>query len=62
MAKIRFWKWQQTDQFGMPCPTRFRLTEVERKAPDHLDDHSWSLPRRNLEQSHTDISRAAPPK
>ena len=62
MAKIRFWKWQQTDEFGMPCPTRFRLTEVERKEPEHLDHPSWPLQRRNLEQSQTDIARATPPK
>ena len=62
MAKIRFWRWQQTDELGMPCPTRFRLTEVRRKEPEHLDHHSWSLQRPNLEQSQTDTARATPPK
>ena len=61
MAKIRFWRWQQTDEFGMPCPTRFRLTEVEPKDSERPDD-SWPLQRRNLEQSQTDIARATPPK
>jgi hypothetical protein len=26
MAEIRFWKWQQTDEFGMPCATRIRIS------------------------------------
>jgi len=62
MAKIRFWRWQQTDEFGMPCPTRFRITEAERKDPEHLEQHSWPLQKRNLEHSQTDIARATPPK
>ena len=62
MAKIRFWRWQQTDEFGMPCPTRFRITDVEHKEAKHLDDQSWSLERWNPEQARTDIARATPPK
>ena len=62
MAKIRFWRWQQTDEFGMPCPTRFRITEVERKEPEHLAPHSWPLQKRNLEQSQTETARATTPK
>lgn len=62
MAKIRFWKWQQTDQFGMPCPTRFRLTDVERKEADHVDHPSWPLRTPELEQSRTDIARGTSPK
>ena len=62
MAKIRFWRWQQTDEFGLPCPTRFRITEVKPKESEHLDHHSWPLQKRNLEQSPTDIARATPPK
>jgi hypothetical protein len=62
MVKIRFWRWQHTDEFGMPCPTRFPLTDVERKAAEHLDRHPGSLETWNLEQSRTDTARGAPPK
>jgi len=62
MAKIRFWRWQQTDEFGMPCPTRFRITDVERKEPEHFDHHPESLETWNLEQARADIARATPPK
>lgn len=60
MAKIRFWKWQNTDELGMPGPTRFRITDVERKEAEHLDP--WSLETWNPEQSRTDIERVTPPK
>ena len=61
MAKIRFWRWQHTDEFGMPCPTRFPIANVERKGVEHLDDYpspkTW-----NPEQSRTDTARATPPE
>ena len=63
MSKIRFWRWQRTDQLGMPCPTRFRLADAEGKAPEDLDDHAWALPTRDPERSRTDnIGRATAPK
>jgi hypothetical protein len=62
MAKIRFWRWQHTDEFGMPCPTRFRITDVKGKEPEHLDHRSRSLETWNPEQARTDIARATPPK
>jgi hypothetical protein len=33
MAEIRFWKWQQTDEFGMPCVTRFRVSAAGVRKP-----------------------------
>ena len=62
MAKIRFWRWQHTDELGMPCPTRFPITDVERKGAEELDHQPWSLETWNLEQSRSDIARGAPPK
>jgi hypothetical protein len=46
----------------MPCPTRFRLTDVERKEADHVDHPSWPLRTPELEQSRTDIARGTSPK
>jgi hypothetical protein len=62
MAKIRFWRWQHTDEFGMPCPTRFRFTDVEHKEVEQVDHQSWSPETWNPEQSRTNIARASPPK
>jgi hypothetical protein len=62
VAKIRFWRWQQTDEFGMPCPTRFRFADLERKEPEQLDDPSGSLKTWNPKQAQSDIARATPPK
>lgn len=63
MSKIRFWRWQHTDELGMPCPTRLRLTGAEGKAPEDLDDHAWALQIRDPERSRTDdIGRAAAAK
>jgi hypothetical protein len=62
MAKIRFWRWQHTDEFGMPCPTRFRIADVERKAAEHLDHQPWSPEMWNPERSPTDTARVAPPE
>jgi hypothetical protein len=62
MAKIRFWRWQHTDELGMPCPTRFRFADAERKEPGHLDHHPWSLETWNPEQARSDIARGTPPK
>jgi hypothetical protein len=62
MAKIRFWRWQHTDEFGMPCPTRFRITDVERKGAERLERRPPLLETWNLRQSPTDIARGTPPK
>ena len=61
MAKIRFWRWQHTDELGIPRPARFRSTDLERKEPERLDHRSGSLQRWNLDPSRTDIPRATPP-
>jgi hypothetical protein len=53
--------WQHTDEFGMPCPTRFPITDVEHKGAEHLDHQPWSLETWNLEQSRSDIARGTPP-
>ena len=62
MSKIRFWRWQHTDELGMPCPTRLRLSDVEGKAREDSDDHPWALQTRNPEPSRTDLGRATAPK
>jgi len=62
MAKIRFWKWQHTDEFGMPRPTRFRMTDGERKEAEPLDPRSWPVETWKPERSPSDIARATPPK
>ena len=62
MAKIRFWRWQQTDEFGMPCPTRFPIADVERKGAEHFDHYPSSPETWNPEQSRTDTARATPPE
>ena len=48
MAKITFWKWQHTDQFGLPCVTRSRL--VSSTEGDRLKDpesEPWTLENRD---------------
>ena len=62
MPKIRFWRWQQTDELGMPGPTRFRMTDAEREEAEHVDHHSWSLEAQNPAPSRTDSARATPAK
>ena len=62
MPKIRFWRWQHTDELGLPCPTRFRMTDVQRKQAEHVDGDAPSLETWNLERPRTDSARAAPPK
>ena len=62
MAKIRFWRWEHTDELGMPCPTRFRIADVERKRAEHFDHQPWSPEMWNPEQSPTDTARATPPE
>jgi hypothetical protein len=54
MAKIRFWKWQQTDEFGMPCATRIPISGVDRERAEHLEQNEWSLDTRNLGQAPTE--------
>jgi hypothetical protein len=43
MAKLRFWRWQQTDELGMPCPTRFPLSDAERNGAEDLQHERWPL-------------------
>lgn len=62
MAKIRFWRWQPTDELGLPCPTRLRMPDVERKETEQLDGHPRSLETWHLEHSRTDIARGTRPK
>lgn len=62
MAKIRFWKWQHTDEFGMPGPARFRISEVERERARPGEQHPWSLETWNVKPSPTHIARSAAPK
>jgi hypothetical protein len=60
VAKIRFWRWQQTDEFGLPCPTRFRVPDVERKEAEPLDSQPRSGETWHLEHSRPDIARHSP--
>jgi hypothetical protein len=62
MAKIRFWKWQHTDEFGMPCATRIPISGVDRERSEHLEQNAWSLETRNLSQSPTELKQDALPK
>ena len=62
MAKIRFWKWQATDELGLPCPTRFRMPKVARKEPEPLELHPRSLEKWNLDHSRTNIAQGTQPK
>ena len=62
MAKIRFWRWQQTDELGMPCPTRFRFADPGRRDDEQVEHRSWPRQTLNPEQSRIDSARAAPPK
>ena len=62
MAKIRFWKWQHTDELGMPRPTRFPLTDVEREDAEPPELHPRSLETWNLERARSNIAPSARPK
>ena len=62
MAKIRFWRWQQTDELGLPCPTRIRMPDVKRKELEPLESHPLSGETWHLGDSRSDIVRGTPPK
>lgn len=42
MAKIRFWKWQLTDELGLPSVTRFPISDLDldRKMAGHLEQNA----------------------
>jgi len=61
VAKIRFWRWQQTDELGLPCPTRIRMPDVERKEAEHLDAHPGSVETWRLDTSRTDPAALGTP-
>lgn len=62
MANITFWKWQHTDQFGLPCVTRYRLvSSAEREKLKDREGELWSLESRDPKQMSTsDYLRDAP--
>jgi len=62
MSKIGFWRWQPTDELGMPCPTRFPMADAERKQAGHSDQSPWSLAPWNAGQPRTDIARGTRPE
>jgi hypothetical protein len=54
MADIRFWKWQHTDQIGMPCVTRYRLRSgAESERPKDPERGAWPLESRDPKQMST---------
>jgi hypothetical protein len=62
MAKIRFWKWQHTDELGLPCVTRFRISDVARETAGHLEQDAWSLETMNPKKSATELTLGVRPK
>ena len=62
MAKVRFWRWQHTDEFGMPCPTRFRIADAERKGDEPLEQHPGSLETWKIKRSPNDVAQGTSPK
>ena len=46
MAKIRFWKWQHTDELGLPRFTRFPISDRNRREADEPAQGAWPLDAR----------------
>ena len=62
MAKIRFWKWQRTDELGLPSVTRFPLSDLNREMAGHLEEKAWPLHTGNPRKSPTELTRGDRPK
>jgi hypothetical protein len=60
MAKIRFWKWQHTDELGLPGFTRFPISKSKDRKPDDREERAWPLER--SPQPAADLLRRPPPQ
>ena len=60
MAKIRFWKWQHTDEFGLPGLTRFPISDAKREKPHGPEQGAWPLER--APQVPNELMRQPPPQ
>jgi hypothetical protein len=47
MTKIRFWKWQHTDELGLPSVTRYPMPYVDREMAGHLQKNVLPVETRN---------------
>jgi hypothetical protein len=48
MEKIRFWKWQHTDELGLPSLTRFRISDGDREtAGDAWSQLETTIPKKS---------------
>ena len=54
MAKIRFWKWQQTDELGLPSVTRYPIPDVDREMAGHLEQNAWPPETKNPKKPPTE--------
>jgi len=50
MAKIRFWKWQHTDELGLPSVTRYPMPYADREMAGHLQKNALPVDTRNLKE------------
>ena len=62
MSKIRFWKWQDTDELGLPSVKRFPISDVDRELAGHLEHNAWPLETRNPKYPSTDPALGVQPK
>jgi hypothetical protein len=62
MGKIRFWKWQHTDDLGLPAVTRFRISDMDRETTAPLEQNEWPLEMRNPKKSPTELTPGVRPK
>jgi hypothetical protein len=63
MPKVRFWKWQHTDQLGMPCLTRYRLVSgAESETPKDPESGAWFREGRDPKQMSTNDHLRGVPK
>jgi len=50
MAKIRFWRWQLTDELGLPSVTRFPISDLDREMAGHLEQNARPLETKHSEE------------
>jgi hypothetical protein len=62
MAKIRFWKWQHTDELGLPSVTRFPISDLDREMANHREQNAWPLETSNPKKSPTEFTLGVRPK
>ena len=62
MAKIRFWRWQLTDELGLPSVTRFPISDLNREMAGHLEQDAWALEAGDFKKSPTKPTLGVRPK